>query len=66
MKFGTKLVAASGLAVLMALPAVEISPAFAQVETIVVTARKREENIQDVPVSVSAYSGGRFAAAEHQ
>ncbi len=57
MKFGTKLVAASGLAVLMALPAVEISPAFAQVETIVVTARKREENIQDVPVSVSAYSG---------
>ena len=40
--------------------AVEITPANAQTDTIVVTARKREENIQDVPISVSAYSGDQL------
>lgn len=60
MKFGMKLVAASGLAVLMTVPAVEISPAFAQVDTIVVTSRKREENLQDVPLSVTAVTSNQI------
>jgi iron complex outermembrane receptor protein len=30
--------------------------AFAQIEEIVVTAQKRPENIQDVPISMSAFS----------
>ena len=32
-------------------------PAYAQIEEIVVTARKTAENLQDVPVSVSAFTG---------
>ncbi len=31
------------------------TPAYAQVETIVVTAQKREENIQDVPIAMTAF-----------
>ncbi|MCG8440629.1 MAG: hypothetical protein MI723_02365, partial [Caulobacterales bacterium] len=31
-------------------------------ETIVVTAQKREENVQDVGISVSAYSGDQLEA----
>ncbi len=48
---------ASALAVGMA------SPAMAQVDEIVVTAQKREQNVQDVPVAVSVISG---AALEKQ
>ena len=32
-------------------------PAFGQIETVVVTAEKRAEDIQTVPIAVSAYSG---------
>lgn len=32
------------------------------VEEIVVTAQKREENVQDVPISVTAFSGDLLAA----
>src|ERR1700744_1385411 len=32
-------------------------PAFAQIETVVVTAEKRAEDIQSVPIAVSAFSG---------
>lgn len=35
-------------------------PAAAEVETIIVTAEKRPENIQDVPMSVSAFSGDQM------
>ncbi|PQA85926.1 TonB-dependent receptor [Hyphococcus luteus] len=33
------------------------SVAYAQVDTITVTAQKREENVQDVPIAVSAFDG---------
>lgn len=33
------------------------SPAFAQIEEIVVTAQKREQSLQDVPVAVTAFTG---------
>ena len=39
------------------------APAFAQIEEIVVTARKVEENLQDVPVSVTAFTGETFERA---
>ena len=35
-------------------------PAFAQLDEIVVTAQKREQNLQEVPVSVSALTEGQF------
>ena len=44
-------VSASTLAV------VYTAPAMAQVEEIVVTAQKVEENVQDVPIAINAYSG---------
>ncbi|MXP43565.1 TonB-dependent receptor [Allopontixanthobacter sediminis] len=37
------------------------APALAQVEEIVVTAQKVEENIQDVPIAITAISGDRLA-----
>lgn len=39
------------------------APAFAQVEEIVVTAQKVEENLQDVPIAITAVSGDALAAA---
>lgn len=35
-------------------------PAYAQIDEIIVTARKTEENLQDVPVSVTAFTGEFF------
>ena len=37
-----------------------VTSAYAQIDEVVVTARKTEENLQDVPVSVSAYTGDFF------
>lgn len=39
------------------------APAFAQVEEIVVTAQKVEENVQDVPIAITAVSGDTLAAS---
>jgi len=39
------------------------APAFAQVEEIVVTAQKVEENLQDVPIAITAVSGDTLTAA---
>ncbi len=39
------------------------APAMAQVEEIVVTAQKVEENVQDVPISITAVSGDTLAQA---
>ncbi len=57
MRHGSKLLTTASLAALMAMPVVEITPANAQADTIIVTARKRAENIQDIPIAVTAYSG---------
>ena len=58
MKYGHKLWATVSLSVLMALP---VTPAAAQLDELIVTVRKREENIQKVPLSVSAFSGSALA-----
>ncbi len=42
---------------LLALGVIEAGSAFGQIETIIVTARKRQENVQNVPVAVTAVSG---------
>lgn len=39
------------------------APVFAQVEEIVVTAQKVEENLQDVPIAITAVSGDTLAAS---
>ena len=36
------------------------APAFAQIEEIIVTAQKREQSLQDVPISISALTGDQF------
>ncbi|MGH6870221.1 MAG: TonB-dependent receptor [Rhizomicrobium sp.] len=42
------------------------APAFAQVEQVVVTAQKRSEDIQQVPIAVSAFSGADLTAHQIQ
>ncbi len=39
-----------------------VAPAFAQIETVTVTAEKRSEDIQTVPIAVTAYSSEDLAA----
>lgn len=46
-----------------ALMATDIGAAYAQIDEIIVTARKREESLQTVPVSVTAFSGEQFQRA---
>lgn len=41
---------------LLAITAVDVGAAFAQIDEIVVVARKREESLQNVPVAVTAFS----------
>ena len=36
------------------------APSFAQIEEILVTAQKREESLQDVPITISALAGDQF------
>ncbi|HEX5787760.1 MAG TPA: TonB-dependent receptor [Woeseiaceae bacterium] len=45
------------------LAAFAAGPAAAQIEEIIVTATKREESVQDIPVAVSAYSGAELEKA---
>ena len=52
MRISTKLMATVALSTLMALPA---TTGNAAIDELIVSARKREENIQDVPLSVSAF-----------
>lgn len=67
-KFATKLMLLSGSAA-FALPAAQAAhaqvgsqPQVSQIETVVVTAEKRRENIQDVPAAVSAVSSETLAS----
>jgi iron complex outermembrane receptor protein len=50
-------------AVAAAYLALDTSIAFAQLEEVIVTARKREESLQDVPVVVQAFSAEALAAS---
>jgi len=54
------LLSSVGTAVMMT--GLSIAPANAQLDEIIVTAQKREENIQKVPISVSAIQGERYTA----
>jgi len=58
MNFRCKLLATASLSMLMAMP---VTTANAQLDELIVTVRKREENIQQVPLSVAAFSGTALA-----
>ena len=55
--FKALVLSASSLALMNA------APAMAQVEEIIVTAQKVEENVQDVPIAITAVSGDRLEQA---
>jgi iron complex outermembrane receptor protein len=55
--FKALVLSASSLALMNA------APAMAQVEEIIVTAQKVEENVQDVPIAITAGSGDRLEQA---
>jgi iron complex outermembrane receptor protein len=46
-----------GAVALTAVSLFGLQPAFSQVQVVTVTAQKKAENVQDVPMSISAYSG---------
>ncbi len=60
MKRATKFLASVALGSLMALP-VDVTPASAAVNEIIVTARKRVESLQEAPVSVTAFTAESIA-----
>ena len=45
----------TGLVTTAAILSVDITPASAQIEELIVTARKKEESVQDVPIAVQAF-----------
>ena len=53
----------SVLSVAIATASLGVTPAMAQLEEVIVTAQKRVESLQDVPISVSAVSGERMDEA---
>jgi iron complex outermembrane receptor protein len=60
------LFAAAGMTALMCgatAARAQVAPAAAQIQEVVVTAQRRSQNLQDVPVSVQALSGGDLQAA---
>ena len=42
------------------------SNAFAQLEEVLVTAQKRTESLQDIPVAISAYDAGNIESMGHE
>ncbi|RPI11921.1 MAG: hypothetical protein EHM60_13120, partial [Lysobacterales bacterium] len=63
-KYGLFALAAAHGASLLAVPSVlEAAPASGQIEEIVVTARQREERIEDVPVTIRAFTAADIRAA---
>ncbi|HEY5239101.1 MAG TPA: TonB-dependent receptor plug domain-containing protein, partial [Rhizomicrobium sp.] len=53
---------ATGIAAFLFISTALCAPAFAQIETIVVTAQKKVENIQTVPIAVTAFTAEDLAA----
>lgn len=49
---------------LASLAAISSSPVFAQIEEVIVTAERREANLQDVPIAVSSFSADNLAARQ--
>ena len=62
-KFNSTILFRAGLLGSSALALGISAPAMAQVEEIVVTAQKVEENVQDVPIAITAVSGDALIAA---
>ena len=57
----TKYLSGVALAAIISVPAVTISgPGWAQIPEITVTTRKREENLQNVPISVEVFGSGQI------
>ncbi len=60
--FKAALLAGAAWSVIPSLAVAQTEPAEGSVEEVVVTARRREESLKDVPVAVTAVSGERLAA----
>lgn len=58
----TTLASVSVLALAIASPVLAAEPADAEVQGVVVTAQKREQNVLDVPIAITAYSGDTLEA----
>lgn len=56
--------AKTGIAIAVALVTSAATPAFAQLEEVIVTAQKRQQTVQDVPSSVAAFSEDMLAKSQ--
>lgn len=65
-KLAIAVAAASGLGAAPSLHAQEASASAPALEEVIVTARKRESNIQDTPVSIQAFTSDDLESGAHR